>query len=126
MKMNHKCARAVAAILGTHAAAAVYAAGPAEASAGGIEEIGDVPPDIDVDQALDPVDERMRLSWHRHRRTAAYRLASWELRRSVISMQPGAWVTQKSGRTCAITACGVTPQAQNTGSSSLLTGTASP
>jgi hypothetical protein len=41
-------------------------------------------------------------------------------------MQPGAWVTQKSGLTSAITACGVTPQAQKTGNSSLLTGTASP
>ena len=39
MNFNHKCARAVAAILGSHAAAATYAAGPAEASAGGIEEI---------------------------------------------------------------------------------------
>src|SRR6516225_12494184 len=33
---------------------------------------------------------------------------------------------QKSGRTVIITDCGVTPQAQNTGSSSLPTGTASP
>jgi iron complex outermembrane receptor protein len=39
MNLNHKCARAVAAILGSHAAAAAYAAGPAEAPAGGIEEI---------------------------------------------------------------------------------------
>src|SRR3974377_483527 len=33
---------------------------------------------------------------------------------------------QKSGRTAMITDCGVTPQAQNTGSSSSCTGTASP
>src|SRR5262249_38464925 len=33
---------------------------------------------------------------------------------------------QKSGFTVAITDCGVTPHAQNTGSSSSLTGTASP
>ena len=39
---------------------------------------------------------------------------------------PGAWVMQNSGFICAITACGVTPQAQNTGSSSAPTGTASP
>jgi outer membrane receptor protein involved in Fe transport len=42
MKMNHKCRRAVAAILGTHAAAAAYAASAADqagASAGGIEEV---------------------------------------------------------------------------------------
>ena len=46
MKMNHKCAHAVAAILGTHAVAAAYAAVadpsvPAEAgpSAAGIQEV---------------------------------------------------------------------------------------
>ena len=45
MKINHKCARAVAAILGTHAGAAVYAAAPADqsaeasASATGIQEV---------------------------------------------------------------------------------------
>ncbi len=39
MTMNHKCARAVAAILAGHAAAGAYAAAPAEASPGGIEEI---------------------------------------------------------------------------------------
>src|SRR5437762_10108876 len=46
MKMNHKCAHAVAAILGTHAGAAAYAAAadpsvPAEAgsSAAGIQEV---------------------------------------------------------------------------------------
>ena len=33
---------------------------------------------------------------------------------------------QKSGFTVAITDCGVTPQAQNTGNSSSFTGTASP
>ena len=40
-------------------------------------------------------------------------------------MLPGAWVMQNSGRTCAMTACGVTPHAQNTGISSAATGTAS-
>jgi iron complex outermembrane receptor protein len=45
MKVNHKCARAVAAILGTHAGAAVYAAAPADqsaeasAAATGIQEV---------------------------------------------------------------------------------------
>jgi hypothetical protein len=41
-------------------------------------------------------------------------------------MEPGAWVMQNSGFTAAITACGVTPQAQKTGSSSGFTSTASP
>jgi hypothetical protein len=48
------------------------------------------------------------------------------LRRSVISIAPGAWVMQNAGRACRIAACGVTPQAQNTGSSSGITSTASP
>ncbi len=42
MKINQKCARAVAAILGTHAAGAAYAASTADqpgASTGGIEEV---------------------------------------------------------------------------------------
>ena len=42
MKINQKCARAVAAILGTHAAGAAYAAATpdqSEASAGGIQEV---------------------------------------------------------------------------------------
>ena len=42
MKINQKCARAVAAILGSHAAAATYAASTPDqtaASAGGIEEV---------------------------------------------------------------------------------------
>ena len=55
-----------------------------------------------------------------------YKLANLELTRSVISIEPGAWVMQNSGLTWAMTACGVTPQAQNTGSSSASTGTASP
>src|SRR5579871_2368039 len=55
-----------------------------------------------------------------------YNAASLELRRSVISIEPGACVMQNSGFTAATAACGVTPQAQNTGSSSLPTGTASP
>ncbi|HZO20912.1 MAG TPA: Plug domain-containing protein, partial [Steroidobacteraceae bacterium] len=42
MHVNTKCARAVAAILGAHAAAAVHAAAPADetaASGGGLEEV---------------------------------------------------------------------------------------
>ena len=43
MKINQKCARAVAAILGTHAAGALYtiaaAADQSDASAGGIQEV---------------------------------------------------------------------------------------
>lgn len=52
--------------------------------------------------------------------------ASWGLRRSVTSIEPGAWVMQKSGRAWASAACGVTPQAQNTGNSSAISSTASP
>src|ERR1700761_3231879 len=52
--------------------------------------------------------------------------ASREFRRSVTSMYPGACVMQNSGFTVATTDCGVTPHAQNTGSSSSFTGTASP
>ena len=59
----------------------------------------------------------------RHR---AYKLDNFELTKSVINIEPGAWVIQNSGLTSAITACGVTPQAQNTGNSSVPTGTASP
>ena len=54
------------------------------------------------------------------------KLASWWFSRSVISIAPGAWVMQNSGRACAMAAWGVTPQAQNTGSSSGFTSTASP
>jgi iron complex outermembrane recepter protein len=41
MRLNHKCSRAVAAILGAHAGAAVYAATPGDdaTSTGGVEEI---------------------------------------------------------------------------------------
>ena len=42
MNSHHKCARAIAAILGTHAAGAVYAASAADQAAvstGGIEEV---------------------------------------------------------------------------------------
>ena len=46
--------------------------------------------------------------------------------RSVMSIAPGACVMQNSGRASAITACGVTPQAQNSGSSSVGTSMASP
>jgi hypothetical protein len=41
-------------------------------------------------------------------------------------MQPGAWVMANSGLLAAITDCGVTPQAQNTGNSSGLISTGSP
>ena len=44
----------------------------------------------------------------------------------VTSMLPGACVMQKGGRISAITACGVTPHAQNTGSSSSFTSTGTP
>ena len=54
--------------------------------------------------------------------TGSYRLASFEFTKSVISIEPGAWVMQNSGLTSAMTACGVTPQAQNTGNSSLVDG----
>ena len=46
--------------------------------------------------------------------------------RSVTSMAPGACVIANGGLVAAITACGVTPQAQNTGISSALTSTTSP
>lgn len=55
-----------------------------------------------------------------------HRTASCVLMRSVTSMAPGAWVMANEGFAAAITACGVTPQAQNTGSSSLAIATASP
>ena len=79
-------------------------------------------PDILLDHRLDRIDQRERGSCVAGRYSAA-RLV---LRRSVISMLPGAWVMQNSGFTAAITDCGVTPQAQNTGSSPSPTGTASP
>ncbi len=69
--------------------------------------------DIAVNGGFEPVDQ-------------SYRAAKEVFRRSVISIAPGAWVMQNSGRTWAITAWGVTPQAQNTGSSSAPIGTASP
>ena len=67
-----------------------------------------------------------RLSGARAMGRLRYRLASAVLRRSVISIEPGAWVMQNSGLTSAITAWGVTPQAQKTGNSSSPTGTGSP
>jgi len=94
--------------------------------AGSIEKSGDIATNIDLNHALDPFDERARVGPASHRSSPFYRLASAVLRRSVINMDPGACVMQKSGRTSAITACGVTPHAQNTGSSSFPTGTASP
>ncbi len=45
---------------------------------------------------------------------------------SVTNMWPGAWVIIRSGRLRAATACGVTPQAQNTGTSPSRSSTASP
>jgi hypothetical protein len=48
------------------------------------------------------------------------------LRMSVTSIEPGACVMQNEGRARAMTAWGVTPQAQNTGSSSASIGTGSP
>jgi hypothetical protein len=55
-----------------------------------------------------------------------YSTASCLFRRSVTSIKPGAWVMANGSFAAAITACGVTPQAQNTGISSASTGTASP
>ena len=52
--------------------------------------------------------------------------ASCLFRRSVTSINPGACVIANGSFAAAITACGVTPQAQNTGISSASTGTASP
>src|SRR5882672_6051828 len=46
--------------------------------------------------------------------------------RSVTSIKPGACVMANGSFAAAITACGVTPQAQNTGISSASTGTGSP
>ena len=46
--------------------------------------------------------------------------------RSVTSINPGACVIANGSFAAAITACGVTPQAQNTGISSASTGTGSP
>lgn len=48
------------------------------------------------------------------------------LSQSVTSMQPGAWVMHSSGLAASIATCGVTPQAQNTGTSPGSIGTASP
>ena len=45
---------------------------------------------------------------------------------SVTNMCPGAWVIISSGRLAAATACGVTPQAQNTGTSPSRISTGSP
>jgi hypothetical protein len=45
------------------------------------------------------------------------RAASDVFFRSVISIEPGLWVMQIGGLACSITTWGVTPQAQNTGSS---------
>ncbi len=52
--------------------------------------------------------------------------ANWLFFKSVTSISPGAWVIANGSFAAAITACGVTPQAQNTGISSAATGTASP
>ena len=52
----------------------------------------------------------------------AGRLFSW----SVTSMQPGEWVIASAGRDAITAACGVTPQAQNTGSSSGMMSIGSP
>ena len=46
--------------------------------------------------------------------------------KSVTSINPGACVIANGSLAAAITACGVTPQAQNTGISSAATGTGSP
>src|SRR5207248_10606185 len=55
-----------------------------------------------------------------------YSTASCLFCKSVTSIRPGACVIANGNFAAAITACGVTPQAQNTGISSASTGTASP
>ena len=100
------------------------------------EQSVDVAPDLFVDQCFDAVHRR---GWTRSPQPPPTKgggelllpgsrqsAASFVLRRSVISIDPGACVMQNSGFTAAIAACGVTPQAQNTGSSSGPIGTASP
>ena len=84
-------------------------------------EVRYVATDFFLDQRFDAINQGALGRLCRHQSEA--RLL---LRKSVISMQPGAWVMQNSGFTCAITAWGVTPQAQNTGSSPGPIGTASP
>ena len=56
----------------------------------------------------------------------AYSTANCLFRKSVTSISPGACVIANGSFAAAITACGVTPQAQNTGISSSPTGTGSP
>ena len=58
--------------------------------------------------------------------TALAQPSSAELRRSVTNMWPGAWVMQNGSRLASATACGVTPQAQKTGSSPGRSSTGSP
>lgn len=62
----------------------------------------------------------------RQRGRGVHRVAIRLLVRSVTIIDPGAWVMAKGGFAAAITDCGVTPQAQNTGSSSGFTSTGSP
>ena len=61
-----------------------------------------------------------------HGHAPSYSTASCLFCRSVTSINPGACVMANGSFAAAITACGVTPQAQNTGISSASTGTASP
>src|SRR5437867_2115796 len=58
--------------------------------------------------------------------TWCYNTANVLSRRSLMNMCPGACVRASTGFACIITACGVTPQAQNTGTSPAATGIASP
>ena len=55
-----------------------------------------------------------------------YITANCRFLRSVMSIAPGACVIANSGLMCAMTDWGIIPQAQNTGSSSVLTSTGSP
>jgi hypothetical protein len=55
-----------------------------------------------------------------------YKTDKCVFRRSVMSMVPGLWVMAMGGRAVRIATCGVTPQAQNTGTSPGAMGTASP
>jgi hypothetical protein len=58
--------------------------------------------------------------------TAGYPTASASSKRSVTNMQPGLCVMTSGRHASAMAACGVTPQAQNTGNSPSAIGTGSP
>ncbi len=69
---------------------------------------------------------RRRLRGPANRQPRRHPIASDSSGRSVMNMCPGAWVIISSGWLAAATACGVTPHAQNTGTSPERISTASP